>query len=125
MNLQTFPIPTARWTCSTLGETPWFWHTTLPVRTVVFGGEALDARRLPALPGTRLVNMYGITETCVHVTAHHVTDDQTGPAATAGVGVIGRPLAGLDVALLDHVLRPVPAGVIGEIYVSGDQLAIQ
>ncbi|MBE7163289.1 MAG: amino acid adenylation domain-containing protein, partial [Williamsia herbipolensis] len=115
-----------------LSQTPSAFHAlagtvdvaTLPVRTVVFGGEALDARRLPALPGTRLVNMYGITETCVHVTAHHVTDDQTGPAATAGVGVIGRPLAGLDVALLDHVLRPVPAGVIGEIYVSGDQLAI-
>ncbi|WP_299570056.1 non-ribosomal peptide synthetase [uncultured Williamsia sp.] len=115
-----------------LSQTPSAFHAlagtvdvaTLPVRTVVFGGEALDARRLPDLPGVRLVNMYGITETCVHVTAHRITDDQTGPAATGGVGVIGRPLAGLGVALLDRFLRPVPAGVIGEMYVAGDQLAI-
>ncbi|MEH3154322.1 MAG: amino acid adenylation domain-containing protein [Gordonia paraffinivorans] len=107
-----------------LSQTPSAFHAlsasvdvaSLPVRTVVFGGEALDARRLPDAPGIRMINMYGITETCVHVTAHRVDDDAP--------GVIGRPLAGLDVALLDRFLRPVPAGVIGEMYVAGDQLAI-
>ncbi|GAA2062033.1 non-ribosomal peptide synthetase [Williamsia deligens] len=88
----------------------------LPLRSVVFGGEALDVRRVPELPAIRLINMYGITETCVHVTAHRVTADS--------VGVIGRPLAGLTVALLDRFLRPVPDGVVGEMYVAGVQLAL-
>ncbi|WP_245922498.1 non-ribosomal peptide synthase/polyketide synthase [Nocardia nova] len=92
------------------------------LRCVIFGGEALEPARLrdwfaryPHTP--RLINMYGITETTVHVSFRPI-DARTGAA-----GVIGGALPGLTVRLLDSRLRPVPVGVPGEIYVSGGQLA--
>ncbi|WP_344515878.1 amino acid adenylation domain-containing protein, partial [Dactylosporangium maewongense] len=92
------------------------------LRTVVFGGEALDLGRLegwwarrPDRP--RLVNMYGITETTVHVTHRPLAVGETGDSA------IGRGLAGLRVYVLDRRLAPVPPGVAGELYVAGGQLA--
>ncbi|HZF89571.1 amino acid adenylation domain-containing protein, partial [Streptomyces sp.] len=98
----------------------------LPVRAVVFGGEALDTRRLDAWYAARpadapqLINMYGITETTVHVTARAL-----GPAdVRARLGSpIGTPLADLTVRVLDSALRPVPPGVAGEMYVAGAGLA--
>jgi nonribosomal peptide synthetase DhbF len=95
----------------------------LAVRTVVFGGEALDARRVREWqdrhPDCVLVNMYGITETTVHVSFTVV-----GPAASGLSGsVIGGPLPGLVVLVLDSRLALVPAGVPGELYVAGGQLA--
>ncbi|GLZ35227.1 hypothetical protein Lesp02_74140 [Lentzea sp. NBRC 105346] len=94
----------------------------LALRYVVFGGEALDVARLAPWferygdDAPRLVNMYGITETCVHVSFRELR-------ATDTDSVIGGPLPSLGIHLLDHYLRPVPPGVAGEIYVSGDQLA--
>jgi pristinamycin I synthase-2 len=91
----------------------------LRLRTVVFGGEALQPGRLAdwcrrhADDGPELVNMYGITETTVHVTHAHVGQEQD------SMGVIGVPIADLRVHVLDESLRPVPAGVIGEMYVAG------
>ena len=67
----------------------------------------------------RLVNMYGITETCVHV-SHRPIDTAV---ITGGASVIGGPIPGLRIHLLDNCLRPVPAGVVGEIYIAGGQLA--
>ncbi|SUA46129.1 Linear gramicidin synthase subunit D [Nocardia africana] len=93
----------------------------LALRYVVFGGEALDASRLSGWfaahePGSpRLVNMYGITETTVHLTFAELD----GPGADR----IGVPLPGLRIYVLDERLRPVPVGVRGEIYVAGAQLA--
>ncbi|ANY10563.1 non-ribosomal peptide synthetase [Pseudonocardia sp. HH130630-07] len=95
------------------------------LRYVVFGGEALDPRLLrdwfdrhPA--GTPvLANLYGITETCVHTTYREIR-----PAdCDRPVSPVGEPLAGLEVRLLDHLLRPAPAGTVAEIYVAGPQLA--
>ncbi|TGD89793.1 non-ribosomal peptide synthetase [Mycolicibacterium sp. CH28] len=96
----------------------------LALRYVVFGGEALDTARLSGWydrhdsDSPQLVNMYGITETCVHVTYRPL-----GPADTEGASVIGGALPGLGVHLLDRWLRPVPAGVAGEMYIAGGQLA--
>ncbi|MGZ4432224.1 MAG: amino acid adenylation domain-containing protein, partial [Trebonia sp.] len=84
------------------------------VRTVVFGGEPLDVTRLRET-AAELVNMYGITETTVHVTWT--------AAGLARPGVIGTALPGLAVFVLDEHLNPVPAGVTGEMYVAGGQLA--
>ncbi|MFF2078105.1 amino acid adenylation domain-containing protein [Kitasatospora sp. NPDC058162] len=106
----------------------------LALRTVVFGGEALDqggladwyARHPEDAP--RLVNMYGITETTVHVTRHDLTAAPAAvPASATAVAeagsAIGRALPDLRTYLLDGALRPVPPGVPGELYVSGPGLA--
>ncbi|MCB1054401.1 MAG: amino acid adenylation domain-containing protein, partial [Acidobacteria bacterium] len=92
---------------------------------VVFAGEALEmASLLPWFDRfgdrrPRLVNMYGITETTVHVTYREVTRRD----AEAGVSVIGQPLASLRIQLLDAAGSLVPFGVTGEICVSGAGLA--
>ncbi|WP_330285435.1 non-ribosomal peptide synthase/polyketide synthase [Streptomyces sp. NBC_00576] len=94
------------------------------LRVVVFGGEALEPARLAGWwerlggAGPRLVNMYGITETTVHVTHHDL-----GPDESTDGSVIGRGLPGLSVYVLDEWLRPVPVGVTGELYVAGAQVA--
>ncbi|MFE9681830.1 amino acid adenylation domain-containing protein [Streptomyces sp. NPDC006285] len=97
------------------------------LRYVVFGGEALDPARLRpwadrhGLDRPALVNMYGITETTVHVTHHRVTRaDLDDPRRGS---VIGTPLADLRVHLLDPAGRPVPPGATGEMYVSGAGVA--
>ena len=92
----------------------------LSLRYVVFGGEALDASRLAEWrrrhpDGPRLVNMYGITETTVHVT--HRELGESGPAT------VGVPIPDLRAYVLDADLVPVPPGVTGELYVAGAGLA--
>src|ERR1700677_583357 len=94
----------------------------LGVRYVVFGGEALDCGRVSRWQRTVtgapvLVNMYGITETTVHVTGHVVG----GVEGTASV--VGTPIPDLAVFVLDGDLRPVPAGAGGELYVAGAGVA--
>lgn len=97
----------------------------LGLRTVVFGGEALDASRLQEWfrrypeGEPRTVNMYGITETTVHVTHVHVDLAHS----VAGGSPIGVPLPGLTVHLLGADLRSVPLGMVGELYIGGQQLA--
>ncbi|MET7938110.1 amino acid adenylation domain-containing protein [Streptomyces sp. NPDC005322] len=98
----------------------------LRLRHVVFGGEALEPGRLAdwysrhADDAPSLVNMYGITETTVHVT--HIALDEATAAASPG-SVIGEPIPDLAVYVLDDRLRPVPRGVVGELYVVGAGLA--
>ncbi len=96
------------------------------LRLVIFGGEALDLQRLAPWierygdEHPRLVNMYGITETCVHVTYRPITRADL----EAGKGsVIGAPIPDLSVRLLDRYGRLVPVGVPGEIHVAGRGLA--
>ncbi|CAM5294771.1 non-ribosomal peptide synthetase [Streptomyces atroolivaceus] len=104
-------------------------HAGEPVtalRRIIFGGEALDLARLrgwverhgTATP--ELVNMYGITETTVHVTHRVLTEEDFGD----DVSPIGGPIPGLATYVLDDRLRPVPPGRVGAIYVAGDQLAL-
>lgn len=104
-------------------------HAGEPVtalRRIIFGGEALDPVRLRdwtdryGTASPELVNMYGITETTVHVTHRVLTDDDFGTA----VSPIGGPIPGLDTYLLDDLLRPVPPGRVGAIYVAGDQVSL-
>jgi acyl-coenzyme A synthetase/AMP-(fatty) acid ligase len=91
------------------------------LRLVVFGGEPLDARML--LPWfdrhpefeCRMVNMFGITETTVHVTMETVAREQ----ALAGSKSVGHALPGWYYYVMDQQGRLLPPGVIGEIYVGG------
>ncbi|WP_142279928.1 non-ribosomal peptide synthetase, partial [Mycobacterium avium] len=96
----------------------------LKLQTVVFGGEALQPHRLatwlhhhPGLP--RMINMYGITETTVHASFREIVDADV----DSSVSPIGVPLANLAFFVLDGWLRPVPVGVVGELYVAGGGLA--
>ena len=92
------------------------------LRLVVFGGERLKSSSLrswAAQYGTQspqLVNMYGITETTVHVTWHGVTESEV---RSESASLIGQPISDLQVYLLDAQGRPVPDSVRGEIYVGG------
>ncbi|AKZ60083.1 putative coelichelin nonribosomal peptide synthetase [Streptomyces ambofaciens ATCC 23877] len=98
------------------------------LRLIVFGGEALDPGRLRdwvrrhGVHAPELVNMYGITETTVHVTHRVLTAEDLAPGVD--VSPIGAPLPGLVTYLLDDRLRPVPPGREGAIYVAGDQVSL-
>jgi amino acid adenylation domain-containing protein len=99
----------------------------LALRYVVFGGEALELASLApwyerhAEDRPRLVNMYGITETTVHVTyrllAHNDVKEARG-------SVIGVPIPDLSLRVLDRDLRLQPIGVPGEIHIGGAGLAL-
>ncbi|WP_432185249.1 amino acid adenylation domain-containing protein [Streptomyces tendae] len=98
----------------------------LALRYVVFGGEALELGRLRewyarhAEDAPVLVNMYGITETTVHVT--HVALDARAVAGRPA-SLVGTGIPDLRVRVLDGALRPAPVGVTGELYVAGPGLA--
>ncbi|MGW4884216.1 amino acid adenylation domain-containing protein [Streptomyces murinus] len=97
----------------------------LPLRTVVFGGDAFDVRDYGdwfTAPGERpaLVNMYGITETTVHVTFRTITENDVRGIVRSP---IGRPLTGQHGYVLDPGGRLVPPGSVGELYVSGGGVA--
>jgi amino acid adenylation domain-containing protein len=98
----------------------------LNLRVIIFGGEALEMQKLSGWierHGDRkpvLVNMYGITETTVHVTYRRVTKTDL---AGRPKSVIGVPLTDLEMYILDEQHQPVPTGVVGEICVAGSGLA--
>ena len=96
------------------------------LRYIIFGGEALELKSL--LPwfdrygdtSPQLINMFGITETTVHVTYRPIQRQDI----TAGNGsVIGIPIPDLKLYVLDQYQQPVPVGVPGELYVGGSGLA--
>ncbi|MFO0762662.1 MAG: amino acid adenylation domain-containing protein [Byssovorax sp.] len=94
----------------------------LCLRYVVFGGEALDIGQLRPFwerhgdQRPQLVNMYGITETTVHVTYRPVSmADLARPSSS----VIGQPIPDMQLYILDRKKEPQPLLVPGEIYVGG------
>ncbi|MDQ3960063.1 MAG: amino acid adenylation domain-containing protein, partial [Pseudomonadota bacterium] len=92
----------------------------LNLRYVVFGGEALNPIQLRewkhTYPEVRLVNMYGITETTVHVTFKEITDRDI----RENLSNIGGPIPTTTTYILDSNLRLLPVGVPGEVCVGGD-----
>ncbi|MCG6575988.1 amino acid adenylation domain-containing protein, partial [Pseudomonas sp. AF32] len=89
------------------------------LRYVIFGGESLELGKLDAFHRAfghvALVNMYGITETCVHVTYKAI-----GAAdIAAGISNVGRPIPTTVAYVLDARQRLLPVGVAGEICVGG------
>lgn len=86
--------------------------------TLILGGEAVPAALWTALRGVPDVqswNFYGPTEATVDTLVARITD--------TGHPVLGGPVTGTRVALLDPRLHPVPLGVTGDVYLSGDSLA--
>ncbi len=101
-------------------------HDRLSLRFVIFGGEALELQSLePWLEcygdeKPQLINMYGITETTVHVTYRPIV---RADIEAARGSVIGKPILDLKIYLLDQYKALVPIGVVGEIYVGGAGVA--
>lgn len=91
----------------------------LSLRYIVFAGEALSPARLgkwkSKYPWTKLVNMYGITETTVHVTYKEITELEI----ESGISNIGKPIPTLQTYVMDKNRKLLPAGAVGELYVGG------
>ncbi|WP_175956069.1 non-ribosomal peptide synthetase [Burkholderia sp. BCC0405] len=101
-------------------------EAALALRHVIFGGEALELSSLRGWIDRHgddapvLVNMYGITETTVHVTYRRITlADVRGRNGS----LIGEPLPDMTIRLVDPHLQPVPPGMVGEILVGGAGVA--
>lgn len=97
----------------------------LLLRYVIFGGEVLSPESLRpwvqrhGCDHPKLINMYGITETTVHVTYRQITLEDLSRQNS----LIGVPIRDLQVYLLDRNMQPVPYGVIGEMYIGGPGVA--
>ncbi|MCP4156475.1 MAG: AMP-binding protein, partial [bacterium] len=91
----------------------------LHLKYVIFGGEALRPVKLKTwknrYPDTKLINMFGITETTVHVTYKEITAKEI----ESGISSIGKPIPTLSTYILDKNLEHLPIGVPGEIVVGG------
>lgn len=132
---QAFLSQCAQWSVTVLDLPTAYWHelvigiteagATVPaaLRLVIIGGERAVPDMVRAWHGhvgtrVRLINNYGPTEATIVA----VTRDLTGYAG-AGEVPIGRPVAGATAYVLDQMRQPVPAGVVGELYLGGVGLA--
>jgi aryl carrier-like protein len=94
------------------------------LKQLLIGGEALSVRHvrrgLELLPGTRIINGYGPTESTTFTCCHPIP-----PELPEGVGSIpiGRPIGNTRVYVLDEGMRQAPIGVAGELFIGGDGLA--
>ncbi|WP_354643667.1 amino acid adenylation domain-containing protein [Kitasatospora camelliae] len=126
-----YRIPELRLTVADL--TPTYWHRFLEVladggrppaalRLLIVGGDTVHAEdcrtSLRRLPGTRLLNAYGLTEAGITSTLCDLDEGLLHAPAHAPVPV-GRPLLGAHVHVLDEKLGPVPPGRRGEVYIGG------
>ena len=97
-----------------------FEESELGIRYVIFGGEALKPIILKdwknKYPHTKLINMYGITETTVHVTYKEITDYEI----ENNISNIGVPIPTLTTYIMDKNLKLAPIGAAGELCVGGD-----
>src|SRR5262249_31127064 len=82
------------------------------------GGAAANWQRLH--PSVEVLNGYGPTETTIESTLHVLPPPDR---AATGTVPIGRPVWNTQTYVLDHRLRPVPEGVMGELYIAGAGLA--
>jgi amino acid adenylation domain-containing protein/non-ribosomal peptide synthase protein (TIGR01720 family) len=99
----------------------------LALRYVIFGGEALELSMLQPWferhgdDAPQVINMYGITETTVHVTYRRI---RAADVAAGKGSVIGERIPDLTLFVVDERLEPLPVGVPGELLVGGAGLAL-
>ncbi|NOQ70383.1 MAG: amino acid adenylation domain-containing protein [Crocinitomix sp.] len=114
--------PTAFRSLSLHNKNRFFTHP-LNLRYVIFGGESLSPFTLEhwhkAFSECKLINMYGITETTVHVTYKEITSIEI----QSNKCNIGLPIPTLSCYVLDNDLKPCPVGVVGELFVGGAGVA--
>ena len=95
----------------------------LSLRYIIFGGETLQPAKLKEwkqyFPEIKIINMYGITETTIHVTYKEFTIEDI----NTGISNIGKPIPTLGICILDEKFRILPKGIIGQICVYGEGLA--
>jgi len=120
--LTVLNLPTAFWHKLTDSRSPAAWPRC--VRLLVVGGEqaSLEAHhrfRAGRTDWIRWINAYGPTETTITSTLYDDRDDDHARAVP-----IGRPHAGISHFLLDHHMRPVPSGAIGQLYIGGCTVAL-
>ena len=93
----------------------------LSLKYLIFGGEALDFHKAirwkEMYPDCRLINMYGITETTVHVTYQELSLEELGRSGARSL--IGKALPTLHIQILSSQGKLVPIGVDGELCVGG------
>lgn len=94
------------------------------LRFLLVGGEVMDPAHartfLELCTTTRFANVYGPTENTTFSTCHQMRREDCSSDSIP----IGRPIANSDVYILDNAMNPVPVGITGEIYVSGDGVAL-
>ena len=97
--------------------------TNTNLRYIIFGGEALNPAKLMTwkerYPQIRLINMYGITETTVHVTYQEIEIEH----CKSSKSIIGGPIPTLYAYVLNDRQEKVPSGTEGELYIGGAGLA--
>jgi len=97
--------------------------TDLALRYVIFGGEALLPGKLKLwrkkYPNIALINMFGITETTVHVTFKEITEIEI----ENNISNIGKPLPSYKCYIVDRDQNLLPAGVPGELWIAGHGVA--
>jgi amino acid adenylation domain-containing protein len=100
------------------------YSANLELRSVIFGGEALSPSRLESWsksrPNTKLINMYGITETTVHTTYKELAQRDLTQDSKSN---IGKALQSHYVYILDNNMQHCAVGVVGEMYVGGISVA--
>ncbi len=94
------------------------WDDTIPLRTILTGGDKLH-RYPPASAPFELVNNYGPTENTVVTTSGLAIRNESDTVAPA----IGRPISNTQVYILNSNLQPMPIGVPGELHIGGAGLA--
>jgi amino acid adenylation domain-containing protein len=91
----------------------------LKLRYIIFAGDALEPARLKQwrekYPGTRLINMFGITEATVHSTFKEIGDSEI----DCNTSNIGKPVVSVSAYVLDENRNLCPWGVPGELYIGG------
>ncbi len=94
------------------------------IRYVIFGGEELKPKKLSYwhqnYPGTKLINMYGITETTVHVTYKKIEKEEI----DSNISNIGKAIPTMSLYVMNEIMQLQPFFVPGELYVGGRGVAM-